>query len=53
MDGGKGAPLVYKHAACGEYFSPELSCSQCGEVLDPREVVPEIGPGNANVSLSG
>ena len=52
MDGGKGAPMVYTHKKCGEHFTPEISCSECGEVLDAREVAPEIGPGMANVKTS-
>lgn len=45
MDDGEGAPMIYKHQGCGEYFAPEISCSECHEPLNPREVAPEFGPG--------
>lgn len=51
MDGGKGAPMIYKHKTCGSYFRAEVHCSECGEVLDPRDVTPEIGPGKATVKM--
>lgn len=51
MDKGKGAPMVYKHTTCGNYFTARMHCSECGEVVDPRDVRPEIGPGEANVRL--
>ena len=45
MDDGNGAPMVYKHHGCGEYFTPEISCSACHEPLNARDVTPEFGPG--------
>jgi len=51
MDGGKGAPMIYKHTTCDNYFSAEVHCSACGEVVDPRDVKPEIGPGKATVKM--
>ena len=45
--GPEGPPVVLRHRTCGEVFDPELVCSHCGERLDPREVVPEPGPGAA------
>jgi DNA-binding HxlR family transcriptional regulator len=40
-----GAPLVLRHEACGHLADPELTCSHCGEPLDPNEVQVEPGPG--------
>jgi len=40
-----GPPLVLRHEGCGEVADPQLTCGHCGEVLDPREVRPEPGPG--------
>lgn len=45
MDDGFGAPMVYKHNRCGEYFTPEINCSECHQQLNPRDVAPEFGPG--------
>lgn len=51
MDNGDGAPIVYKHKACGNYFTAEIMCSECGDSVDPRDVLPEIGPGEANIRI--
>ena len=45
LDGGKGAPMELIHQACGHPFTPVMSCSACGEKIDPRAVTPRIGPG--------
>jgi DNA-binding HxlR family transcriptional regulator len=45
LDRGRGAPVEYLHQACGHPFTPVLSCSECGEAIDPREVTPLAGPG--------
>lgn len=41
----KGRPLLHRHKPCGHHFDPVMVCSECGEVLDPREVKAEFGPG--------
>jgi DNA-binding HxlR family transcriptional regulator len=41
----EGAPMVLVHEPCGHDASPVLTCSACGEALDPRDVRPEPGPG--------
>jgi DNA-binding HxlR family transcriptional regulator len=41
----EGAPMVLVHETCGHVADPALTCSHCGEPLDPREVRPEPGPG--------
>jgi len=45
LDEGCGPPLVYRHAPCGHLFQPLTVCSECGEPLNPREVMPMPGPG--------
>lgn len=51
MDRGKGVPMVYKHTICDHYFTAQVTCSECGEAVNPRDVRPTIGPGKANVRL--
>jgi len=51
MDGGKGAPMIYRHKTCDHHFRAEVHCSECGELVNPRDVRPEIGPGKANVRM--
>jgi DNA-binding HxlR family transcriptional regulator len=41
----KGRPLLHRHRKCGHLFDPVMTCSECGEPLDPRDVEPEPGPG--------
>ena len=43
-----GLPLEYVHNDCGQAFQPVLSCSECGEPVDPRQVTPKPGPGIIN-----
>ncbi|MDJ0847808.1 MAG: helix-turn-helix domain-containing protein [Myxococcota bacterium] len=33
-----GPPILFEHARCGADFVPEVACSECGEVVAPREV---------------
>lgn len=47
LDGGKGAPVIYHHKPCGHITRPVMACSECGEVMDPRQVTPMAGPGLA------
>jgi DNA-binding HxlR family transcriptional regulator len=46
----EGAPMVLVHEPCGHDADPVLTCSGCGEPLDPRDVRPQPGPG-ARVEL--
>lgn len=39
---GGGAPLVLRHT-CGEDAAPALTCTHCGDPIDPREITPEAG----------
>ena len=45
MDNGDGPPLEYTHTKCQHKMTVELCCSECGEEINPREVVPKVGPG--------
>lgn len=47
--GADGPPLVHHHKSCGHDFTPALACSECGEVLDARNV--GVRPGDAYVEL--
>lgn len=43
--GNAGPPMRVRHAECGKLTAPVVSCSECGEPLTARNVVPEPGPG--------
>jgi DNA-binding HxlR family transcriptional regulator len=43
--GKKGPPLLHRHLSCGHDFRAVLTCSECGDVVDPRDVEPHAGPG--------
>jgi DNA-binding HxlR family transcriptional regulator len=45
LDAGKGAPILYQHKQCGHTFTPVLACSECGEQISARDVIPVAGPG--------
>jgi DNA-binding HxlR family transcriptional regulator len=40
--GPDGPPVLHRHKTCGHDFRSVASCSECGEVLDPREVEPRL-----------
>lgn len=42
-----GPPLRVVHRACGHRFTPEVTCSSCGEPVTGRDVVTLPGPGAA------
>lgn len=44
-DEGSGPPLLFRHQRCNHEFHAVLSCSHCGEPIEPREVIPVAGPG--------
>ena len=44
----KGPPVERRHNVCGHVFSPTICCSECGEVIDPRDVTALPGPGGDN-----
>jgi len=43
--GKPGRPLLHQHLTCGHQFDPVLTCSVCGETVEPREVRVLPGPG--------
>ncbi len=45
MHGSDGPPLIHNHTACGRDFAPVTTCSECGEPIEPRDVVVRKGPG--------
>jgi len=38
--GAEGPPVVHRHKACGHDFRSVITCSECGEAIDPRHVEP-------------
>jgi DNA-binding HxlR family transcriptional regulator len=40
----KGRPVVYVHERCGSPFDPVLVCSECGELVNERNVRMYFGP---------
>jgi DNA-binding HxlR family transcriptional regulator len=45
LTGKKGRPVLYRHTTCGHLFDARLACSECGDLISPREVEPIEGPG--------
>ena len=45
MAGRAGRPLLHQHLGCGHTFDPVMTCSECGEPIDPRQVRVLPGPG--------
>ena len=39
-----GSPLTFVHRDCGAVTTAVLHCSECGEPLDPRQVLARPGP---------
>jgi len=52
LDEGRGPPLEYHHRTCGKKTSAVVACSECGEPLDARDVIPMAGPGLGTTSGS-
>ncbi len=42
-----GRPMLHEHVGCGHQFDPVLTCSACGEIVDPKQVRVRPGPGAA------
>ena len=47
LAGEAGGPVVLRHRPCGEISTPTLTCSACGEPIDPREMEAEAPPAPA------
>ena len=45
LDEGAGPPARLRHAPCGHDTVPTVCCSECGEPLRARDVIPHQGPG--------
>ncbi|HWU13243.1 MAG TPA: helix-turn-helix domain-containing protein [Caulobacter sp.] len=45
MSGKKGRPLLHHHVTCNHQFDPVTVCSECSEVVYPRDVRNILGPG--------
>jgi DNA-binding HxlR family transcriptional regulator len=45
LAGPEGPPIVLRHNACGEIADPRLTCHQCRQEIEVRDVTPEPGPG--------
>ena len=45
MAGRRGRPVLHRHLDCGRDFDPVMTCSSCGEPVDPRRVHVHRGPG--------
>jgi DNA-binding HxlR family transcriptional regulator len=43
--GKKGAPMLHTHKSCGHDFKSVVTCSECGEALNARDVTVRPGPG--------
>lgn len=41
----RGPPVLHRHLDCGKDFKPVMTCSKCGEPLDPKHVQARPGPG--------
>lgn len=37
--------MHFVHTTCGEPFAPHVSCSTCGQAIDPQQIAYESGPG--------
>lgn len=40
-----GPPALLRHRSCGQVATPQVTCSECGEPLEARDVRIEPGPG--------
>ncbi len=45
LSGAEGSPLVLHHTACGHDMHAVVTCSECHEELDVRDVQARRGPG--------
>jgi DNA-binding HxlR family transcriptional regulator len=41
----RGRPVIHRHKACGHFFDPVLTCSQCGAPIRAKDVEVYAGPG--------
>ena len=43
----QGPPILFRHATCGQQFTPTVTCSECGAAVAANEVEALGGPGGA------
>ncbi len=43
----QGSPILFVHKACGHQFQPQVTCSECGELIKAETVAAVPGPGGA------
>jgi DNA-binding HxlR family transcriptional regulator len=43
----QGSPILFVHTACGNVFTPRVTCSECGAAVDAANVIAARGPGGA------
>ncbi|WP_439134482.1 winged helix-turn-helix transcriptional regulator [Pseudomaricurvus sp.] len=48
-----GAPVEYLHRSCGQVAKPVVTCSECGDPMSPKTVIPQIGPALRHALDSG
>jgi len=41
----QGPPVRLQHRTCGEFFTPAVTCSHCGEPVTADDIVTHGGPG--------
>ena len=46
----KGRPVLHRHRACQHIFDPVMTCSECGEIVYPREIEVLNGPGATDLN---
>ncbi len=51
MAGRKGRPVLHRHVACAHDFDPVLTCSECGEAVNAKDVRVRPGPGAASQEI--
>jgi DNA-binding HxlR family transcriptional regulator len=49
--GDAGAPITFRHRACGQLTHAEVKCAACGELLHASDTSAEIGPGHSTKQL--
>lgn len=45
LTGPEGTPLILHHTSCGHDMHAAVTCSECGEALDVRQIRGSRGPG--------
>ena len=43
----EGSPILFVHNTCGHQFQPQVTCSECGDVIRADTVTATPGPGGA------